>query len=829
MLENFRGLRIKGRCFENETTLNFFSNSGKFKNNRVSLVFGRNGSGKSTVSKIFSAIKSKTPLEGMSFIEAKSYDNTPPGKEVNLSDLSSRVAIFNEDYIRSKIFIDGDRTGLGAIVLFGKQKEIDEEIRKIEASVEILQDEHTALLTEQKRLNDPNDTICPENILQRILTTLQNQKTRSGWAYRNLEIYNKKKAPTPDETLIKEIIALRVKDSDSDTLDNYSKQLNHLKELDSYAPDFIVPKVELDSSLDFDEEGLISLLNHRVEKPELTLRDQRIIEVLKTFGVNWVNEVTTHLKRDNVSYCPCCLRDLDIDDKELVCKSVSAALSEDVNKYRHALSSFIIPSIPSFDLSAYDRIAPEESRRVKWCLRRLSKELDRYRAAVKERLDSIYSEPKFVKNRFAISKRILKRHIDDLENRRIKFELQKKGLNAYRDELEALNRRIAKKEIEKDNTYYHLAISQREEIQGTIKRLSERISFERKNIQELEAQKASIEIAADRINSALAYIFFSKERLQLAPDNGVYKIISNGHDVKPQDISIGERNALALAYFFSEIMDGSEVKKAYENERLIILDDPVSSFDHENKMGVLSYIMFEIENLTCTITDKDGNKLRPETRLICLMHELYSYIALAQCIKSHDDNRNDPLYKIGQMLLTLDFKWPEMKASDEGVERINEYCRNFEEIFEFAATDPSQLKENIHVGNQARRMLEAFSTFVFRKGIEFLFLNDLISGENAVQYNQYYRTIFSRFVVHDESHLQGRIRSLTNHNGLLPFIDNSTRQLAVQDSICLLYLIMPSHVLSLCKPGDRDNIKKTIEKWLTRIRATTPTTGVSDE
>ena len=51
MIRNIKGLKFKGAAFEDETILELFS---KEDATRISLVFGRNGSGKSTVSRAIS-------------------------------------------------------------------------------------------------------------------------------------------------------------------------------------------------------------------------------------------------------------------------------------------------------------------------------------------------------------------------------------------------------------------------------------------------------------------------------------------------------------------------------------------------------------------------------------------------------------------------------------------------------------------------------------------------------------------------------------------------------------------------------------------------------
>lgn len=95
---------------------------------RVSIAYGRNGSGKSTVASALSHIADPSMLsDGLG-----SYFYDESGSTVKLPE-DSKVFVFNEQYIDSNIRIEGD--GLGSIILFGgdvdKQAEIDECTSKI--------------------------------------------------------------------------------------------------------------------------------------------------------------------------------------------------------------------------------------------------------------------------------------------------------------------------------------------------------------------------------------------------------------------------------------------------------------------------------------------------------------------------------------------------------------------------------------------------------------------------------------------------------------------------------------------------------------------------
>ena len=59
MIEKVKGLSICGRCFSKKTNLTFFPNY----NDRIAIVYGKNGSGKSTISDGFSQIASGEDTE----------------------------------------------------------------------------------------------------------------------------------------------------------------------------------------------------------------------------------------------------------------------------------------------------------------------------------------------------------------------------------------------------------------------------------------------------------------------------------------------------------------------------------------------------------------------------------------------------------------------------------------------------------------------------------------------------------------------------------------------------------------------------------------------
>lgn len=65
----------------------------------------------------------------------------------------------------------------------------------------------------------------------------------------------------------------------------------------------------------------------------------------------------------------------------------------------------------------------------------------------------------------------------------------------------------------------------------------------------------------------------------------------------PKKISVGERNVLGLCYFFAKLFINKKKEDRYKEEVLLIIDDPISSFDYGNRLGVMSLLRYQFNNI----------------------------------------------------------------------------------------------------------------------------------------------------------------------------------------------------------------------------------------
>ena len=118
MFEQMRSIKFSGAAFNEETTFNLFPDD----NSRLALVYGRNGTGKSTVARAFSKIKGEENSDIISALLVNSQNNVIPTSD----EISSRVHVFSDEYVQTNVRLKED--GLNTIVMFGSQGNLDDQI-----------------------------------------------------------------------------------------------------------------------------------------------------------------------------------------------------------------------------------------------------------------------------------------------------------------------------------------------------------------------------------------------------------------------------------------------------------------------------------------------------------------------------------------------------------------------------------------------------------------------------------------------------------------------------------------------------------------------------
>ena len=372
------------------------------------------------------------------------------------------------------------------------------------------------------------------------------------------------------------------------------------------------------------------------------------------------------------------------------------------------------------------------------------------------------------------------------------------------------NRQTTEKELLKLNdeiahyviyTEYQSLLSQRTAKQTAEDELYQLIQARKDHVKEqqfLDAQRKNLQIAVEQINKSLSYIFYSNSRLKLHLENDqMYHLTVNGKDVFPDKISCGERNALALCYFFSEIAKETELQKLYHDEMFVAIDDPVSSFDVENRVGILSFLRYKLNQMLSACAT---------TKVLMMSHDVSVIFDLQKVMDEVSAN----CAGVGKHAEYCSFQLVNKRIVPFKAKSHNEYTRLMKCVYEYGC-NPEPTAE-LTIGNMTRRVLEAFSTFTFKEGPDKVSLNPqvlaLIPGQNK---RAYFQNSMYRLVLNTESHLQEAVQGAPE----MSFFSHLTveeKQRTARDVLCFMYCVNPAHVLA-----HLPNARKELDNWMASI------------
>jgi wobble nucleotide-excising tRNase len=133
-------------------------------------------------------------------------------------------------------------------------------------------------------------------------------------------------------------------------------------------------------------------------------------------------------------------------------------------------------------------------------------------------------------------------------------------------------------------------------------------------IRKLERQTTSIEPTIGEINRDLARWGFSGFSLAKSQKNGFYKLVREDGTAVDDTLSEGEKSFVTFLYFY-RLLKGSNSEAGTVNNRVVVIDDPVSSLD-SNILYVVSSL---IKSLFQEVRDGTGQI----KQLFILTHNVY--------------------------------------------------------------------------------------------------------------------------------------------------------------------------------------------------------------
>ena len=348
------------------------------------------------------------------------------------------------------------------------------------------------------------------------------------------------------------------------------------------------------------------------------------------------SDKTKELFKSNQSHCPLCLQAIGQNWKKKVLEAIdlldSSQESGQIIKQTKQINSYIfnykkiVHAILKHEiLENSDNMVIDIRRDIET----FDNTLEVIHQALEKKIESPSSIITFEQN--IQSKENIIQNFKEFENSldllNNKINSQNKQIDKHTQEASLLEQMINTISLSKNkNLYdsYNRVIASYNKKKKELEQRKNELNNIQEKLNEAKDELRRTNIQMDHLNSALSLIFLSPNRLSLkGTANGEYGIYVRGKRVSLSNLSTGEKNAIALSYFFSMPYENRSKEYFSKNDSLFVLDDPVSSLDRNNEIGIYSLIEHEISEIK-RLTNTNNNFVQ----VIALTHSLPVYYAL---------------------------------------------------------------------------------------------------------------------------------------------------------------------------------------------------------
>lgn len=767
MLEQIKNITIKGGPFTEPITFGLFQS-------RLNLLYGRNGSGKSTIARCVKRLGKEDEESGY-------YAETNP----SLDEEQQHLFVFDEDFVSSNFRMN--ETGLSSIVMLGKQVGLDERLLLLQDKRKQLKKEQANLIEKVQAFSNRFNHDSPLYHLNHIKKKLS---ADGGWAERDKLIKGNSIKSQVTDVLVFELMKLKPNMHYSVLRKDYDEKFRTLQQIKKGGS-----KIDLISNnVLFDNiDDVYSLMTRRVEEPNLGSRDKRLIEIVRSEYGSYLNQIHTVFDNPRMKVCPLCLRTIDDKDKEELFSKIKSFFNKEVEDYKTRLQE-VINSLQHWNSAVMsdvvrDIVGQDTFEKFRETELELHNEYEQLLDAFNDRLQNVYGMSSYnkwaeVKNAQDTYSAMLDNINEIIEHYNLEVAQKKKFIL----ELVRINRLLATYELKDNFVQYHQQKSKSDAYENEKNAVDQNLAKIDEAISDIISEKAQVTIALDFINEALSYIFFNNKRLFLENVSGKYCLKSNGKDVKPGDVSTGERNAIALCYFFAKIFENHEKENRYKDEMLVVLDDPITSFDKENKVGMMTFLRWQVNEIYrgCNTS-----------KILIMSHDLMTIFNIQKLYKDIADNNFQVLELKNKQVLSL------------GIFRYqrNEYKKIIDEVFAIAN---GQSSDFLSIGNKMRRMEEAYSSFIFNGQFEKLLHNDDFLENVPDVKKVFFRNLMSRLILNTESHTEETVYDM---EGFSQMFDEEEIRKTAKYLLMLFYYVDRFHLKSYLE-GNFGIVEKWIEEDL---------------
>ncbi|NMJ88008.1 MAG: hypothetical protein EX285_09280, partial [Thaumarchaeota archaeon] len=374
-------------------------------------------------------------------------------------------------------------------------------------------------------------------------------------------------------------------------------------------------------------------------------------------------------------------------------------LMEDLNKLYNGLDKFV-PTPQFFDKSVlYDEFKDEYSQ----CMDEYDKvyyNIIQNIESLKEAINNKKSKPfdvieydlSFMKGMFDSYKKLLDRITDIVGRHNVKTSTFNAKVKENREKLEL---HYVAYYVQKGK-YFELKKKEANLI-PEIDVLKQKRDSIINNISLLERKLSNETLGAEEFNKYLKE-FLNRDEISLmyVEEEEGYKIVrSNNSDKAAEALSEGEKTAIAFVYFLVKLTENDEKVE----DAIIVIDDPISSFDSNHLFHALSFMTRKCSNAK---------------QLFILTHNFWFFKLVRDWLKkSENRDEKSSFYVIKNTYSEFGREAYLQNCDNSLIKYHSEYHYLFSTLLEYSEKDSLSFVDAYSLGNVCRRLLESFMSFKY--------------------------------------------------------------------------------------------------------------------
>lgn len=707
------------------------SNTGQIQDfEKYNLVYGWNGSGKSTFSKLFNCLQSKTLNE--SFKKGSFSFKTDDGivltsKNIDKIPEGLKIEVFNEHFVNENI--DWDNITKKLLYISKEKVEDKKNLDNLTRELNTLEVEINKKENDIEKISNELDSFLTEGARE-IKNEFKILSTEDTY-YLNYDRRRLKKLIDDNTSAIKKN-KLIAKSKEIESL-KLTARLEYLDKVDVLLP----KKIDSDSIQLAQSEANLLLQKNIVADTISSLQKNTRVSM-------WVEEgVKLH---NNSKRCKFCknpisenrLSELNAhfnDDFKNLQFDLEIAIKK-FESFKNEMGSELLLDIEFYPFLRDDYLKLLSDFRI------FKTKIETSLIKSVEILDSKYKNPFNAEigtieisieeiNKFnAVIDGIadlVKRHnetSDDFDN----------YVNKAKKKLELS---IAQKEVKKINYFSKIRLNKANEKQ--LEKLSEKEPVLTKKIEILNASLNDEILGAEEFNNKLhRFLNHSDISLRFNSSKNGYEIIRKigRKNEKGSNLSEGEKTAISFVYFLTKLLE----KEGEIKETIIVIDDPISSFDSNHLFNAYSFI---------------NNICNDSKQLFVLTHNFTFYRLVRDWITKKAKKKKDSTGKVfiekkySVYNIVSDYRNGVRQSSIENADNTllhysTEYHYLFNKLNNFVNQSKLSVEQCFSVANMSRKLLEIFLNFKFpkkRNDFAQLLNNALPSKTDSIMRERVYRFI----------------------------------------------------------------------------------------